>query len=520
MSSHVRTRVWAALAALLLVGSACFFDEAPTDLAETNIPAALSVQPALGPLAAVGSAEPINRIRVRATQVPEQVLLSARTVDVDPAADAWAVSLRVPASSDGTSVVVSLDLIHVAGDGTEIVQYTGQSEPVTLVPGFQGTIEVPLLGITGLVGNVYVAETGGGLAGATVQVMEAVGGAVAATLTTDSDGGYQASDMAPGEYRLLASADGFQTGIGFATVLDGFIVTVSPIGLVTETGPGDLSGTVQNAINTSDDIADATVELRAGAGAPDSEPVVASTTTDAFGAFLFAGVDAGNYTIRTVASEYADGHANVVVQAGLATSRLVLMSPGLLSGEIRTVLTWGPSLPEVAADLDSHLTGPHDGLTPLNSTYHVDAVDGGRFHIAYYDPGTFDGPPGAILHNDDTSWEGPETTTIAQVLSGTYRFTVDLYCCTASIRSSQARVEVFDSQGLLAEFNAPNQDGQTWIVFDLVDGQIRPVNRVVAGRNTDTAQHLLAHPTSSGPVGPSTAPSGPGVASHPKSPVR
>ena len=515
-------RLYSALSALALGVGACFMSDALTSVQDDLVSVSLSVQPSLGPLAVDGIGLPINRIHAAVTRVPEQELVSEKTMDVDPDANAWAVELRVPASLEGTLVVVSVALINLAGDGAETVLYSGSSDPINLTPAFSGTVAVPLagIGVTGLGGNVYVAATGAGLAGATVEIKDAGSGAVAATVSTDTDGGYQVSDIPAGDYRITASAQGFEVGFGFASVFDGLTTTVSPIGLVSATGPGDLSGTVQNAINTSEYIGNATVELRVGAGAPDTEPVVASTTTDAFGTFSFAGLAAGNYTIRATAEGFADGQANVFVQAGLLATRTVLMSPGLVAGELRTVLTWGPALAEVAEDLDSHLTGPHDGLTPLNGTYHVDDVDGGRFHIYYSDPGTLDGAPGAVLHNDDTSYEGPETTTIGEVFPGTYRFTVDLFCCTTSIRTSQARVQVFGGQGLLAEFNAPNQDGQTWIVFDLVNGQIVPINRVVQGRYEDTPQHLLAHPSGSSPVGPAPASPKGFAASHPKSPGR
>lgn len=338
-----------------------------------------------------------------------------------------------------------------------------------------------------LVGNVYDASTGAGIAGATVRVRNQTTGAET-TVLTDAEGGYQVESLAPGSYRIDVTAEGFQDGSASATVESGEETTVSPIGLTVE-GFGGLEGTVRDAIQTSNTIAGATVELREGSGAPDSDPVVASTTTDASGDYFFQEIASGNYTIRAAAEGFADGHADVVIEPDAVASRDVLLSPELAEGEMRIVLTWGPNLSEVARDLDSHLTGP----APEGSVTHMEA---GRFHTYFGDRGSLDSPPFAYLHNDDTSYEGPETTTITQVFDGTYRFIVDLWCCTETIRTSQAKVQVYDADGLVAEFNAPNRDGQTWIVFDIVGGGVQPVNRMEPGRVWDDSDHTLAHPSS------------------------
>ena len=103
--------------------------------------------------------------------------------------------------------------------------------------------------------------------------------------------------------------------------------------------------------------------------------------------------------------------------------------------------------------------------------------EGGRFHVAYYNRGSLVSSPWAYLHNDDTSWEGPETTTITRMFPGVYRFSIVVYCC-GSIRYSQAQVQVFDHTGLVATFSVPNQDGTVWNVFDMENGAIRPLNTI------------------------------------------
>lgn len=318
-------------------------------------------------------------------------------------------------------------------------------------------------GTGGLAGNVFDAATGSPVSGASVLVFPEGSGQSAASVVTDASGGYEASGLPTGDYRIQVEADGYEIATAGATVLADQVVTVSPIGLQAESGPGNVEGTIRDATNNAA-VSGATVELRAGAGAPDSDPPVATTTADGSGFYAFDQVPSGNYTLRAVSSGYADGHADVVVIAGETVSRSVLLSPQLAEGEMRIVLTWGPSnIPNVPPDLDSHLTGP-DG-------------SGGRFHIAYYSRGSLNASPFAYLHNDDTSWEGPETTTITQQRPGVYRFSVYRFCCSSDLlRLSQARVQVFDATGEVASFSVPNRDGTVWNVFELENGAIRAVN--------------------------------------------
>lgn len=97
-----------------------------------------------------------------------------------------------------------------------------------------------------------------------------------------------------------------------------------------------------------------------------------------------------------------------------------------LTNETRFVLTWGKD----PADLDSHLIGP--------------AGDGGVFHTYYVDKRYYyDDELMVDLDLDDTTSYGPETTTIRQLLPGTYTFYVHHYSGTSTIKMSGAKIDVF-----------------------------------------------------------------------------
>ena len=77
------------------------------------------------------------------------------------------------------------------------------------------------------------------------------------------------------------------------------------------------------------------------------------------------------------------------------------------------------------------------------------------------------------LDVDDTYQYGPETTTISTVRAGMYRYSVHNYSTQSSagaagIASSPAKVEVYDSNGLVNTFIAPAAGtGNTWRVFEM-----------------------------------------------------
>jgi hypothetical protein len=142
------------------------------------------------------------------------------------------------------------------------------------------------------------------------------------------------------------------------------------------------------------------------------------------------------------------------------------MSPALGSGEIRIVLGWGSSPP----DLDAHLSGP--------------SSDGGDFHCFYNDSVPDLGY--VNLDRDDTDGEGPETITIQQRLRGTYRYLVHDYTnrysdTSSALSSSGAQVSVYGESGELVTFNVPTgQGGTVWEVFewDGTSGQITARNQI------------------------------------------
>lgn len=230
---------------------------------------------------------------------------------------------------------------------------------------------------------------------------------------------------------------------------------------------GTVSGTVRSA-TTGEPLPGASVTLGDGT----------TILTGVDGTFAFAGVLPGATTVAASAEGYSDGLLeDVVVTAGATTTVDVLLSPTLSAGSLRVVLSWA----EEPRDLDSHM------WTPETQPYHV--YFGG--------PGSLEGCPGTALDLDDTSGFGPETITIQSPIVGTYRYGVRLFGGVGTLSQSMAVVEVFDTSGLIARFEVP-QNGTAaetwWHVFDAdpSTGSLTPVDRLYQDQ-TELEPYTLAN---------------------------
>jgi hypothetical protein len=313
-------------------------------------------------------------------------------------------------------------------------------------------------------GSVRNAATNLPLAGVTVEVFRNT--TLVSSGASVSDGTYQLNVPAGTNYRVVFSKQGFLSveyqgvniQVGETTILE----TVLQIDQA-YSGQGSISGTIRDAL-TGSGVSGVTVRLRAGINVQ-SGPVVATTSTNASGVYAFSNLSAGNYTGEASHTGYNTSFFSVLCLGGQTVANQdATISPQLNAGEIRIVLTWG-STPR---DLDSHLTGPLPG--------------GGRFHMYYVYVGSANPWPTIVnLDRDDVDGFGPETTTLYQQISGTYRFSVHDYTNrnltnSVALSNSGAQVRVYNSTGLLRAFNVPpNTGGTLWTVFELNGSNINPI---------------------------------------------
>lgn len=187
-----------------------------------------------------------------------------------------------------------------------------------------------------------------------------------------------------------------------------------------------------------------------------------SATTGFDGSFTIE-VPEGSQVLTFTLEGYIISNLSVFVTEGATTtltSSSILASEGLSSGELRFVLSWGAN----PRDLDSHLLLPNGE------------------HVYFGDRQE----TGANLDIDDTSGYGPETTTITSQLTGNYRYYIYKYSGTGEITESNAKVDIYDSTGLIYSVNVPTfGTGRYWDVASINGGTITINDQIVSSAPTN-----------------------------------
>jgi hypothetical protein len=308
---------------------------------------------------------------------------------------------------------------------------------------------------------------------------------VVGTTATDTDGNYSLTLPAATGYVLNFSKDG-HISVDFSNITitaaqTTYMETVLQIDSVYE-GTGTITGIITDAL-TGVGLGGITVDLRSGINAI-SGTVVASTETESDGRYTIGALEAGHYTAQLSGSGYNITFITVVCLGGTTNdNQNGTITPELTTDEVRIILTWGAT----PYDLDSHLTLP--------------ISESERRHVWYSNRDVYvDGSLVANLDVDDTSSYGPETITIYRSVEGVLRYSVHDYSnqsntTSTALAGSNAKVEVYRGAVLLATYHVPNQMGTFWVVFEMEDDQLRPINMV--GNDYPAELHPSA-PISSG----------------------
>jgi len=330
-------------------------------------------------------------------------------------------------------------------------------------------------------GTVQDGDTGIALQNALVEIYDSARTTLQGSATTDASGNYTIDNISVGDIAVDFSLTGYVNTFGSYTVVSGQTLSAGTVELAPDpTSPpndvGTIDGTALDATDAVTPVAGATIELRVGINQTTGALAMPATTTDGAGAFSIASVPPGTYTLLAIRTGiYYDAPLIVVSIGGQTKTYPVLMSPVLLSGQIRIVLPWSSDASD-PPDLDSHLYTPVIGA----STHHV----------YYADTGSVAAAPYATLDVDDRDWSGPETTTIQDSYDGTYEYRVHHYPAVApaadrgNLWRSDAVVRVYDSAGLRYTFNVPPRayltDTRWWNVFTYAYDSVAGTGRITA----------------------------------------
>lgn len=291
-----------------------------------------------------------------------------------------------------------------------------------------------------------------------------------------TNGTYVKTPLKEGKFVFMIKADGYKTFIQvvFVTANENDEYCNETAELVKESSSeaSKLSGKIVNSVN-KEPIEGVTVELRRHKNVKDTE-VIAATTTDADGNYVFDNIKGDNYTVTVIdnrekaINKFITTSFNACVDNNSSAIRGAALSEEMDENVIRFVLTWGAKKDGVSADMDAHVVGP----TLEENKY---------CNISYYEK-TYsrNGINYTQLDVDDTDYEGPETITIANPLPGKYYYFVNNYSNDGKFVDSDVRVDVYRGSNLIDTYT-PNAgcDKIYWnvLIYDTETGVVTPVNR-------------------------------------------
>ena len=217
-----------------------------------------------------------------------------------------------------------------------------------------------------------------------------------------------------------------------------------------------VSGTILNAVDRSP-VANALVTISGQTG-----------TTNANGNYTIHNVGTGNHDAAGSSDGFCPFSAPFTIPDdydGESFTYNFSMSPVLEAGQIRMVLNWGATPP----DLDSHL------LTP--------DIEGSTHHIYYSNVRSYTAVPYAKLDTDDVNGYGPETITISQLFTGTYAYYIKNFTGNSEgLKNSGAVAQIYSGESCTATIiEVPTDtDGLYWYVcnVDGASGDITVVNQI------------------------------------------
>lgn len=319
-------------------------------------------------------------------------------------------------------------------------------------------------------GLVKDAVTNTPLSGVSVQIFQA--GNLINQGNTDTSGRYYFS-LPEGDYALHLSLEGYIPVDVNVHVTPNETYNVTPLRQVSQAyaGEGIVGGKITDAFNGAG-LAGVYLSVQRGVNVDLGMVAIPlySTETDNVGNYI-VNLPGGNYTIKAMKEGYISNSFTVVSVGGMSMGNQdASLTRPLFEGQLRIVLSWGSE----PSDLDSHLVTP--------------TIEGKSHHILYNSKGSSNQAPYVQLDRDWTHGKGPETVTIYTRYPGQYCYYVHNYSDGGNTQSqrlttSEAKVEVYPSQGPVRTYNVPTQGmGTYWNVFcyDGSTGVLTNLNEILA----------------------------------------
>ncbi|MFI8687005.1 carboxypeptidase regulatory-like domain-containing protein [Rossellomorea sp. NPDC077527] len=250
------------------------------------------------------------------------------------------------------------------GDGMAIV---------TLTPGETENLNISLSNQTAtLRGTVQDAVNHQPIQSALVQVFRIGTSIPIASVLTNGSGEYEITGLAPREYRVVFSADGYASEVFRIFLTNGEVQILNA-----ELGrqPASIRGQVTDA-NTGDPIQSAgVITVISGSGI-----VVASTLTDQDGNYILTGLASGDYNVIFSAEGYVSQTSMITLSPNETAilNAALEPNPATITGNVRDAITFAAienALIQVFTP-DGRLLGTT--LTDMDGNYTISGLPGGN----------------------------------------------------------------------------------------------------------------------------------------------
>ncbi len=218
-------------------------------------------------------------------------------------------------------------------------------------------------------GKITNANTGSPIQGARVEVrIININGVVIETIFTDNQGDYLATLLEPGNYTVVAFADGFQFGSGSTLVQAG---QTSIVNIALLPNPGRIIGIISDA-TTGIGIPGALVNITL------SGAFITTVVTDNSGSYTVEGLSPGNYVVEATANGFQNGFVGAIVSPNITTPANIQLekNPGAIFGYVE------PRVPGVIIKLfTNHSVLISTVVTDGNGNFRFDNLAPGEYVV-------------------------------------------------------------------------------------------------------------------------------------------
>ncbi|MGG0853609.1 carboxypeptidase regulatory-like domain-containing protein, partial [Metabacillus fastidiosus] len=315
---------------------------------------------------------------------------------------------------------------------------------VTITNGETTVLNFILQPLPGTLSGQVTDSSGNPIAGATISVQLSTGtGIIIGSISTDSNGVYTITGLAPGNYVLNASAVNFQTALSGASISPN---TTTIVNFTLTSTPGSITGQITNR-ETGAPIAGANVEIRV---IDSSGAVVSTVLSDQNGQYLVNQLAPGSYTLIISSANFQTTAVSEIVIAGQTTTANVSLnpSPGSISGTVLNSQD-GTLIAGAAVNIiNSNNTLITTVLTGQDGTFIVNGLSPDQYTLTIFSANFQNGSVGAVVQSNLTT---PVTASLIPE-PGTISGTVNPAVMGTIIR-------LVNNNGIFIDSNVANPDG-------------------------------------------------------------